>query len=540
MMLLVLAWQKNDGKIYNKDMALYRKYRPQTFEEVVGQSHVTEILTKALDNQKISHAYLFAGPKGSGKTSCARIFAKGLNCETGITSKPCNECESCKLINEGHSLDVIEIDAASNRGVDEIRELRERVKYRPAQSRYKVYIIDEAHMLTREAFNALLKTLEEPPEYVVFILATTDPQKIPPTVLSRCQRFRFKKLTSDEVFQILENVCRREGFSYEQEALELIAEVSDGAVRDALNLLEQISVVDEGQVTTKTARFLLNVVEDEVILDLLEIAFEDMDEAVERLAELMESGVEPMELFRTMKSLVRRSVFKNKPWPRDVALEMFKVLESYNFIMERTEFPAVAMVALLSELRGKIDLGGAKGQKSSALPKKGVSETETVKVQKRQEPEVTAKEEDESDERQQESAAGLEEQEEEKLQEKSEPGEHAALSNSLTAIEEEEPSKEAVSLTDWVENIRTEYIPLYVVLKEGKARVEGDRLVLSFPGLLHIYRRFMELPQVQKVLHKYGTFKVDLEMEEEEKDESVLEVFKKVFPEAQIEEVKSN
>jgi len=222
-------------------MALYRKYRPQTFEEVVGQSHVTEILTKALDNQKISHAYLFAGPKGSGKTSCARIFAKGLNCETGITSKPCNECESCKLINEGHSLDVIEIDAASNRGVDEIRELRERVKYRPAQSRYKVYIIDEAHMLTREAFNALLKTLEEPPEYVVFILATTDPQKIPPTVLSRCQRFRFKKLTSDEVFQILENVCKSEGFSYQREALELIAEVSDGAVRDALNLLEQIS-----------------------------------------------------------------------------------------------------------------------------------------------------------------------------------------------------------------------------------------------------------------------------------------------------------
>jgi len=522
-------------------MALYRKYRPQTFDEVVGQSHVTEILTKALDSQKISHAYLFAGPKGSGKTSCARIFAKGLNCETGITSKPCNECESCKLINEGHSLDVIEIDAASNRGVDEIRELRERVKYRPAQSRYKVYIIDEAHMLTREAFNALLKTLEEPPEYVVFILATTDPQKIPPTVLSRCQRFRFKKLTSDEVFQILENVCKREGFSYEQEALELIAEVSDGAVRDALNLLEQISVVDEGKVTTKTARFLLNVVEDEVILDLLKIAFEDMDEVVEHLAELMESGVEPMELFRTMKSLVRRSVFKNKPWPRDMALEMFKVLESFNFIMERTEFPAVAVVALLNELRSKIDLGEANGKGSTGLPKKGMTKTETVKVQKRQDPEDTA-EEQENDERQQESAAGLEEQEEGKLQEKGESGEHAAFSASSAATQEEEekPSKEAVSVADWVENIRTEYIPLYVVLKEGKTRVGGDRLVISFPGLLHIYRRFMELPQVQKVLHKYGSFKVDLEMEEEEKDESVLEVFKKVFPEAQIEEVKSN
>lgn len=524
-------------------MALYRKYRPQTFEEVVGQSHVTEILTKALDNQMISHAYLFAGPKGSGKTSCARIFAKGLNCETGITSKPCNECESCRLINEGHSLDVIEIDAASNRGVDEIRELRERVKYRPAQSRYKVYIIDEAHMLTREAFNALLKTLEEPPEYVVFILATTDPQKIPPTVLSRCQRFRFKKLTSDEVFQILENVCRSEGFSYQQEALELIAEVSDGAVRDALNLLEQISVVDEGKVSIKTARFLLNVVEDEVILDLLKTAFEDMDKGVERLAELMESGVEPMELFRTMKSLVRRSVFKNKPWPRDVALEMFKVLESYNFIMERTEFPAVAMVALLSELKSKVDLGVPKGGESVPLSQRNADKEKTAVAEKPQEPAAeTKKGKKDSNQKREELVDNVEaETEKEATESRSDEQitDAAAAPAHVTAVGEE-PSQDATGLQSWIENVRSEYVPLYVVLREGKARIEGERLILSFPGLLHMYRRFMELPQVQKVLHNYGHFKVELQTEAEEKDESVLEIFKQVFPEAQIEEVKNN
>jgi len=537
-----LLGRKNEGKIYNKDMALYRKYRPQTFEEVVGQSHVTEILTKALDNQKISHAYLFAGPKGSGKTSCARIFAKGLNCETGITSKPCNECESCKLINEGHSLDVIEIDAASNRGVDEIRELRERVKYRPAQSRYKVYIIDEAHMLTREAFNALLKTLEEPPEYVVFILATTDPQKIPPTVLSRCQRFRFKKLTSDEVFQILENVCKSEGFSYQREALELIAEVSDGAVRDALNLLEQISVVDEGKVSIKTARFLLNVVEDEVILDLLKTAFEDMDEAVERLAALMESGVEPMELFRTMKSLVRRSVFKNKPWPRDEALEMFKVLESYNFIMERTEFPAVALVALLNELRSKANLGTPKGGESAPLPQKNAGKQKTAVAEKPQEPAAeTKKERKDSNQKREELVDNVEaEAVKEATESESKTEVSDAVATSVTAVGEEESSQDATDLQSWIENVRSEYFPLYVVLREGKARIEGDRLILSFPGLLHMYRRFMELPQVQKVLHNYGHFKVELQTEVEEKDESVLELFKQVFPEAQIEEVKSN
>jgi DNA polymerase-3 subunit gamma/tau len=427
------------------------------------------------------------------------------------------------LINEGHSLDVIEIDAASNRGVDEIRELRERVKYRPAQSRFKVYIIDEAHMLTREAFNALLKTLEEPPEYVVFILATTDPQKIPPTVLSRCQRFRFKKLTSDEVYQILVNVCKKEGFSYEEDALQLIAEISDGAVRDALNLLEQISVVDEGKVTIKTARFLTNLVEDDVVVGLLGKAQESMDEAVEQIANLLESGVEPMELFRTMKTLVRRSVFKGEPWPRETALDMFKVLESYNFVMDRTEFPSVAVVAIVDELR-------------KVLAGRNENVTEAPKVQhKRQQPKPSEKQ-----------AKPVETQEEVVGQQTTEPDKGLTLGpqelSEHTEIREDKGSNlytEANAGLEWIEHVRKDYLPLYVVLKEGKARLEGDKIVLSFPGLKHVYRRFMDLPRVQSVLRKYGNFKVDIETGDlEEKDIGVLDLFKQVFPDAKIEEVK--
>ncbi|WP_018962796.1 DNA polymerase III subunit gamma/tau [Coprothermobacter platensis] len=494
-------------------MALYRKYRPQTFDEVIGQSHVTEILVKALDNQKVSHAYLFAGPKGSGKTSCARIFAKGLNCEQGITSKPDNTCESCKLINEGHSLDVIEIDAASNRGVDEIRELRERVKYRPAQSRYKVYIIDEAHMLTREAFNALLKTLEEPPDYVVFILATTDPQKIPPTVLSRCQRFRFKKLTSDEVYQILVNVCKKEGFSYEEEALQLIAEVSDGAVRDALNLLEQISVVDEGNVTAKTARFLLNVVDDDVVINLFSVASQDMNEAVSQMANLLESGIEPMELFRPLKTLVRRSVFKNNPWPREKALKMFKVLESFNYTMEHTEFPAVALVAILNEL-GPI------------IADQDEPSSTDVPAPKRQR-------------RHQETNINMDPQEIQETPEKPAFVEEVVPKEDIVENAKSSFSDEnETSTLGWLNDVKNDYLPLYVVLKEGKARVDADKLILSFPGLRHIYVKFMNLPKIRAVLKKYGDFSVDVEAKPEQKDVGVLDLFTKVFPGTQIEEVK--
>ncbi len=221
-------------------LALYRAWRPQKFKDVIGQDHITKTLKNALKQNRFSHAYLFNGPRGCGKTSVAKIFAKAINCEHRENGEPCNECSSCKGITKGIILDVVEIDAASNRGVDEIREIRENVKFTPTETEYKVYIIDEVHMLTTEAFNALLKTLEEPPEHAIFILATTEPHKIPLTIVSRCQRFDFKRIPAEIMKESLNYIANSEGYDVEEQALSLIAKYSEGAMRDALSLLDQV------------------------------------------------------------------------------------------------------------------------------------------------------------------------------------------------------------------------------------------------------------------------------------------------------------
>lgn len=221
-------------------IALYRAWRPQTFKDVVGQRHITQTLQNSLKDARFTHAYLFSGPRGTGKTSAAKILSKALNCEQGPSVEPCNTCHACAGITEGAIMDVVEIDAASNRGVEEIRDVRDKVKYAPTEVRYKVYIIDEVHMLTTEAFNALLKTLEEPPSHVVFILATTEPGRIPATILSRCQRFDFRRIALEDQLSRLEHICREEQIEAEPQALELLARLSDGGMRDALSMLDQV------------------------------------------------------------------------------------------------------------------------------------------------------------------------------------------------------------------------------------------------------------------------------------------------------------
>ncbi|HHT49638.1 MAG TPA: DNA polymerase III subunit gamma/tau [Firmicutes bacterium] len=251
-------------------LSLYRKWRPQSFSEgFVGQEHVVRTLRNALLQNKVAHAYLFTGPRGTGKTSAAKILAKAVNCtRRGESPDPCNQCSSCQRINDGVSLDVLEIDGASNRGIDEVRDLREKVKFAPVEGNFKVYIIDEVHMLTTEAFNALLKTLEEPPPHVIFIFATTESHKVPATILSRCQKFDFKRLSMREISTHLARLVAAEGLEAEEEALRLIGQETDGGLRDAIGLLEQGLAYAEGKLTVGDVRAVLGLAENEMLLAL--------------------------------------------------------------------------------------------------------------------------------------------------------------------------------------------------------------------------------------------------------------------------------
>lgn len=274
--------------------ALYRKWRPQTFAEVIGQEHVTRTLRNALRGERVVHAYLFAGPRGTGKTSMGRLLAKAVNCLSTEDEKPCNRCRICLAINEGRLLDLIEIDAASNRGIDEVRDIREKVGFRPNEARYKVYILDEAHMLTEPAFNALLKTLEEPPPHVIFVLVTTEPHKIPATILSRCQRFDFYRLSLTEIVGRLERIATQEGLNVEAAALELIARSATGSMRDAESLLDQLMSYGGEEITLAQVQAMLGTVPARAVSELVShVVAADVTAGLQLINQVIDEGNDP-------------------------------------------------------------------------------------------------------------------------------------------------------------------------------------------------------------------------------------------------------
>lgn len=272
-------------------VVIARRWRPQNFEEIIAQEHVSKTLSNAISNDRIAHSYIFTGPRGVGKTTSARILAKALNCEKGPTPTPCNECSSCISITQGNSLDVLEIDGASNRGIDEIRNLRENIRYTPTQGKYKIYIIDEVHMLTKEAFNALLKTLEEPPAHALFIFATTEIHKVPATILSRCQRFDFRRIPLKTIMSHLQNICEQEKIDIQEEALLQIAKKADGSMRDAQSILDQIISYSGSQVTFENVSQALGVIHQDIYFTLSEhIRKQDIKALILMAKEVFDSG----------------------------------------------------------------------------------------------------------------------------------------------------------------------------------------------------------------------------------------------------------
>ncbi len=282
------------------------KYRSQTFEEVVGQQHVTQTLANAIAADRVAHAILFAGPRGTGKTTIARIMAKAMNCEKGPLATPCNQCTACREITAGHSADVFEIDGASNNGVEQVRELRENARYKPAYSRYKIYIIDEVHMLSTSAFNALLKTLEEPPEHVLFMFATTEPQKIPVTILSRCQRHDLRRIRLNRIVAHMQEISAKEEIEVPEESLALIAKESGGSMRDALSLLDQVLVTSDGKIRHKAVLDILGAVDQALVEEMANALFHnDIPLLLKRVDEAYHHGQDLYRLFADLLDHIR-------------------------------------------------------------------------------------------------------------------------------------------------------------------------------------------------------------------------------------------
>jgi len=343
----------------------YRKWRPQTLADVVGQEQVTQTLRNALTSGRVSHAYLFCGPRGTGKTSTGRILAKAVNCLTNGKGEPCNTCSMCQAITEGRALDTIEIDAASNRGIDDIRDLRERVNYAPNQARYKVYIIDEVHMLTKEASNALLKTLEEPPPYIIFVLATTEAHKVLPTILSRCQRFDFRRISQTDVVSKLTRICDVEGIHLEPEGLRLIAKAASGSLRDAENLLEQLTTYYSSNIELHQVQAILGITGDWRTKELVKhIINNDVSAGITTINSVNSDGLDLQQFNRELVEYLRGLLLVKTGSDEAVDLTAEDITELKD-LAAKASLPQILKAV---KLFGQLELGFDSPLASSTLP----------------------------------------------------------------------------------------------------------------------------------------------------------------------------
>lgn len=347
------------------NLVLYRKYRPKSFSEIIGQEHIIQTLTNAISLGIISHAYLFAGPRGSGKTSIARLLAKAVNCHQRQQFEPCNQCSSCVEIIEGRAMDLVEIDAASHRGIEEIKELKENIKIVPIKSRYKVFILDEVHQLSKDAFNALLKTLEEPPAHAIFVLATTEIHKMIPTIVSRCQRFDFHKLTIPEIIKRLQFICQNEKIKIEESALELIALNAGGSIRDAESLLDQVftfsgSLNENQKIKSEDIKNLLGLIETNLVSQFTDFLIQKkIAEALNFLKEIAEKGIDIQEFTKTLIGYLRQGLIlritgasaedANNSIILGLTKEEFQKLQKQAEILKEEEFKKIINVLLDAE-----------------------------------------------------------------------------------------------------------------------------------------------------------------------------------------------
>ncbi len=332
------------------------KYRPQIFDDIVGQNHITKTIMNAIEKEKMGHAYIFSGPRGTGKTTTARILAKRVNCENPVNGNPCNECSSCKEISDGRSLDIIEIDGASNRGIDDIRSLREQVKYPPTKGKYKIFIIDEFHQITKDAFNALLKTLEEPPSYVLFIFATTELQKVIPTILSRCQKFEFKRIAITEIMDRLKIICDEEKIEIDKDSLLLIAKKGDGSMRDAQSILEQAVAFSTDKINYEMIINILGIIKEEVFFELIKsIIMKDINKLLSLINEMIINGYDIIEFVSEFANFLRDLYIVKSTNSTDLLEATESVKQNFKKISKNIEDRRIIqMLSIVTEQMGKI------------------------------------------------------------------------------------------------------------------------------------------------------------------------------------------